>query len=325
MHADELYRTRKVDWERLTRLLDLGQNNISHLTPEQIQELGSLYRATTSDLAVAQRDFPRHQITAYLNHLVGQAHATIYRSEPMARRRLVQFVAAGYPRAFRRAWPFILAAALLFLVPAVLAGLGIYLEPQAARWLLPEETQRLIPLIEQKELWVDIPLTERPFTSSFIMQNNIRVAFLAFSGGVLCGLMTIWVMVMNGLVLGGITGLTAYYGVGFELWTFVIGHGMIELSVIIIAGGSGLMLGWALLHPGLLRRRDALALAARQAVTLLSGCVPLLIIAGLIEGFISPAEGLPWAVKWIVGLGSGILLYSYLLLGGRERRDRRAR
>ncbi len=325
MHIDELYRTRKVDWQRLTHLLDQSKNNIAALTPEQVQELGSLYRATTSDLAVAQRDFPRHQVTAYLNQLVGRAHATVYRSEPMAYRRLVQFVTAGYPRAYRRAWPFVLVAALLFLLPAVLAGLGIYFEPQAAHWLLPEEHQQLIPLIEQKELWVDIPLTQRPFASSFIMQNNIRVAFLAFSGGVLCGLMTIWVMVMNGLVLGGITGLTAYYGMGFDLWTFVIGHGMIELSVIIIAGGSGLMLGWGLLHPGLLRRRDSLALAARQAVTLLSGCVPLLVIAGLIEGFISPAEGLPWVIKWSVGLGSGVLLYAYLLLGGRERPARRAR
>lgn len=325
MQANELYRTRKADWERLTRLLDQSKNDIAHLTPAQVQELGSLYRSTTSDLAVAQRDFPRHQVAAYLNQLVGRAHATIYRSEPVAYRRLAQFVTAGYPRAYRRAWPFILVAALLFLLPAVLSGLGLYFKPQAAQWLLSEEYQPMIHMIERKELWVDIPLAERPYASSFIMQNNIRVAFLAFSGGVLCGLMTIWVMLTNGLLLGGLTGLAAYYGIGFELWTFVIGHGMIELSVIIIAGGSGLMLGWSLLHPGLLRRRDALVLAGRQAVTLLIGCVPLLVIAGLIEGFISPAEGLPWVVKWGVGLGSGILLYVYLLLWGRERHAQRAR
>jgi uncharacterized membrane protein SpoIIM required for sporulation len=85
-----------------------------------------------------------------------------------------------------------------------------------------------------------------------------------------------------------------------------------------MAGGSGLRLGWAILNPGLLRRRDALAVAARKAVRLIVGCVPLLVMAGLIEGFISPAENIPWFVKWSIGLGSGLLLYSYLLLAGRN-------
>jgi uncharacterized membrane protein SpoIIM required for sporulation len=103
------------------------------------------------------------------------------------------------------------------------------------------------------------------------------------------------------------------------LWTFVIGHGVIELSVIFMAGGAGLSIGWALLRPGLLRRRDALMLASRKAILLIIGCVPLLLIAGLIEGFISPAESLPWTIKWIVGLVSGILLYGYLIFAGRGR------
>jgi len=194
-------------------------------------------------------------------------------------------------------------------------------QPDSARWLLPASAQDLIPQIEQKELWTNIPVDERPYASTFIMQNNIRVAFMAFAGGVLAGLLTIYAMVFNGLTLGGITGLTIHYGIGFDLWTFVIGHGVVELSVIFIAGGTGLMLGWAIIHPGLLRRRDALTLAAQKAIRLLIGCVPLLAIAGTIEGFISPAEGLPWFVKWAVGLSSGILLYGYLLLMGRERRQ----
>ncbi len=89
--------------------------------------------------------------------------------------------------------------------------------------------------------------------------------------------------------------------------------------MIAIGGGSGLMLGWAMLQPGLLRRRDALAQAAGRAVRLVFGCVPLLVVAGTIEGFISPSS-LPWPVHWAIGLGSGALLYAYLLLAGRERR-----
>ncbi len=317
MFADEFYKSRKVDWEKLTRLLERCQNGNSQLSPEEVHLLGQLYRMATSDLALAQRDFPEHRLTIYLNQLVARAHAVVYRSEPMAYRRIWRFVVRGYPRAFRQAFPFILIAFLMFLIPALVAGLSTAWQPESARWLLPAEVQRLIPMIEEQELWTDIPVGQRPYASAFIMQNNIRVAFLAFSSGVLAGLLTVWLMVFNGLLLGGILGLTAYHGVGFDLGTFVIGHGVIELSVIFIAGGTGLMLGWAVIHPGALRRRDALTLAAHKAVRLVVGCVPLLFIAGLIEGFISPAENLPWYIKWGVGVVSGVLLYAYLLFAGR--------
>lgn len=322
MHIDEFYKSRKPDWEVLNHLLDRCQGGTNHLRPDEVYTLGRLYRSVTSDLALAQRDFPAHPVTAYLNQLVGRAYAVVYRSEPIAGQRIWRFVRQGYPRAFRQAFPFILAAFLAFVFPALIAGLSTAISPGAAVWLLPEEVQRLIPMIEEQKLWTDIPVQERPYASSFIMQNNIQVAILAFSTGALAGLPTVWVMVNNGLTLGGISGLTMHYGIGFDLWTFVIGHGVVELSVIFIAGGAGLMLGWAIIHPGLLRRRDALSLAAQRAVRLLIGCVPLLVLAGSIEGFLSPAENVPWWIKWGVGITSGLLLYSYLLFAGRERSPR---
>jgi uncharacterized membrane protein SpoIIM required for sporulation len=316
MHPNEFYHSRKADWEKLNHLLDRCQDGVESLSPEEVHKLGQLYRLATADLALAQRDFPEHRVTQFLNQLVARAHAVVYRGEPMAWRRIKRFITTGYPSAFRQAWPFILTAFLMFLIPALVAGLITAWNPPAARWLLPEDVQQLIPIIEDQKLWVDIPVLERPYASAFIMQNNIRVAFMAFGGGMLLGLYTTWIMVSNGLILGGITGLTAHYGVGFELWTFVIGHGMVELSVIFIAGGTGLMLGWAIVRPGLLRRRDSLMKAAQHAVRLVAGCIPLLVIAGIIEGFISPAETLPWFVKWAVGLTSGALLYAYLFLAG---------
>lgn len=329
MRVDKFYESRQSDWKALSTLLDRSQNGVQQLTPEELDNLGRLYRATTSDLALAQRDFPQHKVTRYLNQLVARAHALVYRGEPLAYNRLLRFVTTGFPRACREAFPFILVATLLFFLPAIAAATSTALHPPSARWLLPAEAHRLIPMIERQELWTDIPVAERPYASSFIMQNNIQVAFLAFGGGVLFGALTLWVMAYNGLLLGALTGLTIHHGVGFELWTFVIGHGVVELSVIMIAGGAGLILGWALVHPGMLRRRDALTLAARKAVRLLVGCVPLLVIAGSIEGFISPNETIPWFVKWGVGLGSGVLLYGYLLLSGRDssplRRFRRTK
>jgi uncharacterized membrane protein SpoIIM required for sporulation len=319
MRVDKFYESRQGDWKVLSTLLDRSQNGVQHLAPEELDILGRLYRAATSDLALAQRDFPQHKVTRYLNQLVARAHALVYRSEPLAYNRLLRFVTTGFPHAYREALPFIVVAALLFFVPAIASAVSTAVHPPSARWLLPASAHDLIPMIERQELWTDIPVAERPYTSSFIMQNNIQVAFLAFGGGVLFGMVTLWAMAYNGLLIGAITGLTIHHGVGFELWTFIIGHGVVELSVIMIAGGAGLMLGWALIHPGLVRRRDALTIAARKAVRLLVGCVPLLVIAGSIEGFISPNEMIPWFVKWGIGVGSGVLLYSYLLLSGRER------
>ncbi|RPJ27993.1 MAG: stage II sporulation protein M [Chloroflexi bacterium] len=320
MRVDEFYQSRKGDWETLSQLLDQAQKDMRGLSESQVRAMARLYRATTSDLALAKRDFPRNEVTAYLNQLVARAHAVVYRSEPLALKRLWHFATTGFPRLFRATWVFTFVSALFFVVPGIASGLVTYLKPESATLLLPPEAHRLIGIVENKELWIDIPVEERPYVSAFIMRNNIQVSFLAFASGLTAGLLTLWVLFFNGLMIGTLTGLTAFHGIGFELWTFVIGHGVIELTIIFIAGGSGLMLGWAILRPGLMRRRDALAQAARRAVYLLLGAVPWLVVAGTIEGFISPNENIAIPVKWAVGILSGIFLYGYLLLAGREKK-----
>jgi len=320
MKIDDFYESRKQEWEALNTLLQRAQKDVRGLSTSDVEQLASLYRAASADLALAKRDFPKHRVTQYLNKLVARAHAVLYQGEPLAWNKLVDFTLRGFPCLFRENFIFTFSAFLLFMIPALVAGSVIATSPQSTSWLLPPEVQRLIPIVENKELWIDIPVEERPYTSTFIMQNNIRVSFLAFSSGVTGGLLTLWVMVTNGLILGGLLGLTSYYGIGFELATFVIGHGVIELSVIFMAGGSGLMLGWAILRPGLMRRRDALMIAAQKAVQLLGGAVPWLVIAGAIEGFVSPSETILWSVKWVVGILSGVIMYSYLFLAGREKK-----
>ena len=319
MHVDEFYQSRKADWETLSILLDKSQKAIQGLTPSDVQTLGRLYRAVTSDLALAQRDFPRHRVTTYLNQLVARAHAVVYRGEPLALKRLFDFFRVDFPRTFRATFAFTFVAMLLLFVPAIAAGVSAAVQPESAIWLLPPEMQDAVKMIEEGELWTDIPVNERPYASSAIMTNNIRVSFLAFGGGITAGLLTFYITVFNGVMLGTLLGLTYHYGIP-DLANFVIAHGMIELSVICMAAGSGLMLGWAILRPGLLRRRDSLTLAAGQAVKLLLGAVPWLIIAGTIEGFISPAENVPPFVKWTVGITSGIVMYSYLIFAGREKK-----
>jgi uncharacterized membrane protein SpoIIM required for sporulation len=321
MNPEQFYHDRQHVWQQFAQLVERGQNSLQQFSPDEVRQLGQLYRTVASDLALAQREFPQHRVTTYLNQLVAQGHAVVYRGEPLATRRLRRFLTHRFPQVFRETLPFTVVATLLLCLPALLLGLAVYADPDTARIFLPPQIQQVIPLVEQQELWVDIPVTERPYFSSVIMTNNIRVSFMAFAGGVTAGLFTIYIMVFNGLMLGGLTGLTAHHGVGWELWHFVIGHGVIELSTIFIAGGSGLMLGWAIINPGLLSRRDALLLAARKALYLILGCIPLLIIAGLIEGFISPNESIPPLVKWAVGIGSGLLMFAYLFLAGRDNAD----
>ena len=133
MNVELFYQSRRDDWQALTELLDRSRAGMHQLSPEEVQRLGALYRAATSDLALAQRDFPGHRVTVYLNQLVGRAHALVYRGEPMAGNRFVRFVRVTFPRTFRENWPFILTAALLMLIPAILAGLSTAWRPESSR------------------------------------------------------------------------------------------------------------------------------------------------------------------------------------------------
>ncbi len=318
VNVDEFVRARQATWQRLSNMLDgLQRGPLSQLSISELEELGRLYRAATSDLAIARRDYPDHRVTVYLNQLVGRAHHRVYRGEILELRRVSRFFLGGFPRLFRQTGRYTALGAALFLGAAAVGFAIVYINPDLADQLLPGQMQSVIPLIKRGEMWTDIPAQMRSVASSFIMTNNIQVAFLAFAGGVLFGLLTGYVLLFNGLTLGVVGALCQRYGLGLPFWSFVLPHGVIELSVIFIAGGSGLMLGHALLSPGLYRRRDALAQAAQKAVRLIIGSVPLLVMAGIIEGFISPSSLHPWG-KIGIGLLTGVGLYGYLLLAGRK-------
>jgi uncharacterized membrane protein SpoIIM required for sporulation len=195
----------------------------------------------------------------------------------------------------------------------------VLLVPESAAYLVPPD---VIASVKEQRMWTEDMSLPSQLMASMIMTNNIQVTLLAFGGGVLFGAATFYVIAFNGLSIGSIAGICQAYGLSLRLWSFVAPHGVIELTVIFIAGGAGLRLGWALLRPGLHTRRESLVETTRLVVKLLFGCVPLLVVAGAIEGFISPSTLLP-ATKIAFGLATAVMLYSYLFLAGRKGQRQR--
>lgn len=317
MELDEFIQQGRPHWQRLETLSKQAQRNVDSLSETELIELGRLYRRTTSDLALAQRDFASQRVTVYLNQLVGRSHALIYQAEPLRWQQLRRFYRRTFPQLYRHLLPYTKWAFLLFLLPSLVAFFIVWRDPDAIYTLLGPNIDRLVRTVEEGKLWTEIAPSVRSAASTAILTNNIQVTFLAFAGSMTAGLLTLWILVTNGLNLGAIFGLLQVHGLSAGLAEFVLAHGFIELSVIFVAGGCGLYVGDALLRPGLLSRREALVQRAKLAVQVILGCAPLLVLAGLIEGFISPS-GLPWPVKALIGIGTGLALHWYWLRGGNE-------
>src|SRR4029077_1623801 len=171
---------------------------------------------------------------------------------------------------------------------------------------------QMMETIEQRKMWTESIVAIKPVASSGIMTNNLSVAFTTFALGITAGIGTIWMMVVNGMLIGVIGAATWQAGMALQLWSFVAPHGVLELPAIFIAGGAGLEIARGMLFPGLLPRRESLAQAGGRAARLVIGSIPLLLIAGSIEGFFSPTAA-PVALKFLLGslLGSALLVWLF--------------
>lgn len=316
-------RERREAWARLQELVDRSQNSrLGALSDDELHEMGALYRRTSADLARAQTryasTFAGQELMRSLNALVLRAHAQIYSSPPAQPARGLWFFLFGFPAAFRRHWKPIFLAALLTYGPAFAAYVSVWANPQSASMFVDPRAVAKVEERAQKKLTTGWGantnyegLAASPEVSSFIMTNNIRVTITAVALGVTAGLGTAYVLIANGLMLGGLAGAATNSNVDFLFWSVILPHGILELSAICISGGAGFVIARALFAPGDLARRDALKLAGNEAAQLLAGVALMLILAGLIEGFITPTT-LPPAFKMAFALLTGVFMTAWL-------------
>lgn len=318
MPIDKFIDERKNVWQRLEELLQLlDRMTLRKLHREEVKELGRIYRRTASDLAIARAESRDPRLVNYLNSLVIRAHGRIYRADAQGGRRIRNFFSRDFPVTFRRTWRYTAVAFAVFWIFGAIAFLGTRADPDFSEFAGISPYFREV-VINHRTHWWERLNEANQIGSTAIFTNNIRVTFLAFALGAVFGLGTLYVLAFNGASFGAILALTYHAGFGNDLLLgFVISHGVIELTCIFIAGGAGLLIGTALLMPGNLSRADALKSRGLDAVRLIIGCIPLLVIAGIIEGFISP-QPIPSAIKIGIGVITGITLYSYLFLAGRE-------
>lgn len=304
----EFVRKRQAHWERLRTLADrVEKKGLKSLSRFELGDLGELYRQATSDLAIAQRESRDPALVAYLNNLVGRAHGTIYQVKKSKLSDMRRFYRYQFPARVREAMPCILAALALFLAGGLFGYFTTRQDSDFANFFVSPDTQETI---RQRKMWTEGINTIRPLASSFIATNNISVTFWAFALGITAGLGTMYVMTVNGVLLGVIAALCHKSGMSLRLWSFVLPHGVIELSTIFIAGGAGILLGAALVMPGERTRRDALVQNGLKAVQLILGCIPLLVIAGITEAYLSPSSIAPGYKFLYAGITlAGLILY----------------
>jgi uncharacterized membrane protein SpoIIM required for sporulation len=304
---------REAKWQELDALLQRAEKQgIKRLNAKEISTLASLYRSVAADLARANTNQIGQTIVQELQALTTRGYSQIYRG---SRRQELQGIVDFYwwelPLVMRQTWGYTAIAFALFLIGAVIAWWFAWQDPSFMPLMVP---QAMIEQVRDRhQLWMGSILGTEPLAASGIAINNLSVAFRMVAGGISAGLWTIYALFFNGLSVGATATLVGQNGLAYPFWAFVFPHGALELPAIFFAGGGGLLIARGLLFPGKYRRRDAIRIYGLPAAQLVMGIVPMLLVAGSIEGFFSPQPSIPSPLKYLVGTGLFILLVLYTL------------
>jgi uncharacterized membrane protein SpoIIM required for sporulation len=310
---------REPNWKRLDALLrQVEKKGLKSLQSDEIREIASLYRSVTADLARARSQQVGNIITQNLQFLTTRGYNQIYQgSRRQEWQAVVDFYRWGLPALVQQTARYIALATAIFLLGAIIAWWYTWRDPTFMSLLVPEEL--ISKVQDDRELWMGRIVGIEPLASSEITINNISVSFGAVAGGITAGLYTVFLLFFNGLSIGAVATLVGQNNLAYPFWAFVFPHGSLELPAIFFAGGAGLLIARAIVFPGQYKRKDALKFYGSQAAQLVFAIVPMLIVAGTIEGFFSPSPVVPAPMKYLVGI---VLFMLFVLYCNRERGEK---
>lgn len=289
-----------------------GSAGVSALSRNELRSLSLLYRQIAADLSILRHDPTGGRYARHLNQLLARAHNIIYSGRRSNTQEFLRFFTHQYPEIFRRNFNYILAAFAIFLAGSVAGVLLTFYNPAFQLQVLGPD---MVQTIEHHTMWTHSVVAIKPVASSAIMTNNMTVTFTTFAMGITAGIGTLYMIFFNGLLLGVVGAACWLNQMSLQLWSFVAPHGVLELPAIFIAGGAGLRIAQGLLFPGLLSRKDSVQVAGSDAIQLVIGTIPMLVIAGLLEGFVSPTSAIP-LLKFSIAAGIFLLLIFYLSSSG---------
>jgi uncharacterized membrane protein SpoIIM required for sporulation len=301
--------------QRAQRLLGGGKRALRGLPGVELARLLDDYQAIVADLARARSLGAAPETVDQLNRIAIVGHNLLYGQLRMRDARPGAWRLSSFARAVRRYAAAVAFSALLFFGSALGAFIAVHLQPTLGYDLLGDEFLEFDPA--RPDNLHDIPSLARPVISSLIISNNIQVTLLAFGFGLTAGIGTAVLLVLNGIHLGTVASWLMLQGNGRALWGWIMPHGGTELLAICLAGGAGFILATAILAPGRKRRTTALRQVGADALTIELGCMVMLVIAGLIEGFISPSN-MPYTMRIGVLAASLIFWGGYFMLAGRR-------
>jgi len=322
--AERFVQKKREGWEAFrTTALRMERSGVGALAAGEIPEFAAQYREVAADLARARTYQVDPRVIAYLERVVTAGHNALYRARGKERTPLPQYLLRDFPAAVVQSWLYVGLAFLLFAVPAAIGYVMIRERPALAEELLPPEmisrAEAAAENVTEGRGYAETRTEYRPEMAAFIIANNIQVSFGTFVGGMTGGLLTGWLLFTNGMMLGLVMGLFQNYHALSYLLTFVLGHGVLELTAIFISAGAGFRLARALIAPGDRTRRDALVVEGRIAAQMIGAVVTLLAIAGTIEGLLSASSAAP-AWKYGVSAATAVFLVLYLVNGYRALR-----
>ena len=313
MDIDRFLMANEATWSRLAELTGKAGRSAGRLPAEELDELVSLYQRTGTHLSFARTAFADPGLDSRLSRLVAAAGGVVYGTRPRSFRGLGRFFTRTFPAALWYIRPFLLAATLLMAVPAAVVAVHLT-HDRAALDALASPAERAAFVQAGTDYYSAQPSAQ---FASQVFTNNVRVALMAFSTGILVCLVSSLVLVLNGASVGEFVAVFVSAGKGGELFGLLVPHGFIELSAVVVAGGAGLRLGWTVIDPGDRGRGAALAEEGRRAVALVMGTTAMLVVAGVIEGFVTGSR-LPTSIRIGLGIAVGCTFWFYAWALGRR-------